>query len=81
MKATVTYQETGSPTRFEVTERDGYTVTFRMDGSTAVASSVTLSDGMNQVYIDDMHRHLDFAKTLPFVQAVVLDDYDDEKEP
>lgn len=77
MKATVTYNEDGEPSTIRVKEQYGHAVKFHMDGTTAVANTVEPAKGEPSVYLDAVHRLMDYAESLPFVQAVTLDDYED----
>ena len=81
MKAEVKFNEDGDPYSLKVSERHGHTVKFSMEGSTAVATSIQQPGGECWAYIDDLSRFMDYAETLPFVQAVTLDEYDSAEVP
>ena len=76
MKAIVLYNESGEAYKIEVNERNGHEVTFKMDGSTAVAYSAQQPEGETHVYLDRVSKYIDYVETLPFVQAVKLQEYD-----
>ena len=77
MKANVRFDEDGEPSFIKVTEQYGHTVKFTLDGTTAVATVVEPGEGESAVYMDTVHRFMDYVESLPFVQATALDEYED----
>ena len=78
MNASVTYDENGSITNFTVNARQetGLKGHFRMEGSSAIFTSVLQSDYApdNNVYMNNVKTIMDYAESLSFVQAVALEE-------
>ena len=81
MRATVNYNDNGDVTSIEATNdfSSGHMVRFTMDGSTAVAASIKPPEGEDVAYADDVSMLLNYVESLPFVQAVTLDEYTEEE--
>ena len=75
MNASVEFNEEGDPYRMEVSEgRHGHSASFAIRGSSAIAQSIEPADGESRAYIDELSRFMEYAETLPFIQAVDLED-------
>jgi Fe-S cluster assembly iron-binding protein IscA len=80
MNAKVTHNEDGERVRLSVdsSHKHGLSANFSMQGSTAVCTTVTPTNE-DSVYADDFQAVLDYVESLPFVQAVTLDEYSEEQ--
>lgn len=73
MRAEVTYNEYGEPSKFKVIRNQTRKVHGTMDGSTAVIMSLNPHEGEDLVYGYDVRACWEFLEALPFVQGVVLE--------
>jgi len=81
MKAKVEYNDEGEATGFKVRERGAsLETTYSMQGTSAVLTSIHPPEDAPRVYVDEVSAHVNYAETLPFVQAVTLDEYSGEQE-
>lgn len=81
MNAEATYNETGDVIAIDVDARKkvGLEVGFAMEGSTAVCVEAE-TRGSSTVFMDNVNLVMEYVESLPFVQAVTLDEYTEEQQ-